>query len=213
MGKKIKKKKKKKFGIKQLKALTNNVGVKKNEINKNVAFISFVEEQFDLSNYNHVYDLCCGKGIVGTYFSLKRNNVTAVDNSGNNKRNQLIKRLDEKFYDFINTSIYDHGHLQNDSLVLSLHACGNLTDKVIELALQSQSDFAVMSCCHGDKQYFSPREIPDVNLVDKLGRDHYADLLRLNYVSEIGYTAGIFEISEDITPKNRIIWGKKKSRE
>jgi len=204
----MKRKKKGDFGIKQLKALLSNVGIKRNEIDKNLSFISFVEENFD-RDYEMTYDLCCGKGVVGTYFSLKRNHVTAIDNNGNNKRSQLIKRLDERFYCFLDQDIYSSTDLQSGSLVLSLHACGNLTDRVIELALRSNSDFAVMSCCHGDRQYFTPANMPDESLVDKLGRDHYMDLVRRNYVAEKGYNTGIFEVPEELTPKNRIIWGKR----
>jgi len=65
-----------------------------------------------------------------------------------------------------------------------------------------------MSCCHGDRIYFSPKIIPNPQVIEKHGRDVYMDQIRLNYVLEQGYTAGIAEIPKEITPKNRIIWGR-----
>lgn len=174
------------------------------EIDKVNAFIGVVDKRFDLGQYGRIYDMCCGNGFLGVHFNKP---VYGVDNARNRRRQEIVAQ--SPGYEFEQRDIWDHMVLEPGSLVLAIHACGNLTDRVIELALNSSNDFAVMTCCHGDRQYFSPKDRPDHWLALQLGRDHYADLLRAAYVSEQGYDSGIEFIDEAITPKNRIVWGSK----
>ena len=174
------------------------------EVEKVNAFIGVVSGKFDLRQYERIYDMCCGNGFLGVHFNKP---VYGVDNARNRKRSEIVGQSSS--YEFEERDIWEPMVLEPRSLVLAIHACGNLSDRVIELALESSNDFAVMTCCHGDRQYFSPRERPDHWLALDLGRDHYADLLRVAYVREQGYDSGIEFIDERITPKNRIIWGSR----
>ncbi len=176
------------------------------EMRKFLSFATFVEDQFNLNRYAQIYDLCCGVGAAGIYFSKLGKDVIALDNQDNTRRTRLLNEMGES-YQFIKQSIFDLPRLLPNSLVLSIHACGSLTDRVIELSIASKNDFAVMSCCHGDRVYFTPQELPSNKIVEERGRDYHQDMLRLQFIREQDYLAGIYEIPAEITPKNRIIWG------
>ena len=176
------------------------------ETNKNLFFVTFVKDQFKLERYDQVYDLCCGLGLSGIYFYKLGKKVIALDNQENTRRTILLNAVGED-YRFSNQDIWKLDNLYSNSLILSIHACGNLTDRVIELSMASKNDFAVMSCCHGDKIYFTPQELPSNKIVEERGRDYYQDMLRLQFIRERDYIEGIYEIPAEITPKNRIIWG------
>ncbi len=161
------------------------------------SFIEIVQETFNLDDYKTIYDICSGKGYLAEKLQAKERNVIAIDIREPKVRiNYVIKDIWEDF------------NLQKRSLVLAIHACGTLTDRVIELAIDSQSDFAVMSCCHNDKVYFSPMTWPDNRIALMQGRDVFVDHVRMYHARESGYESGIETIDPNITKKNRIIWGR-----
>jgi len=171
---------------------------------KNAHFLGVVNFLFNLSQYHIIYDLACGKGELAYILYLEGYSVRAID----------IARRNSPFLEDINFHQYDlrkELRFGQNSLVLSVHACGTLTDRIIQLALESQNDFAVMSCCHSDQIYFCPQNMPSSKLLNIMGRDEYLDQIRLSYILEQKYQAGIAKIEPGITPKNRIIWGKAKN--
>jgi len=111
--------------------------IKSREQRKYFSFIYFLEQGFDLNRYDYIYDLCCGKGILSTYLAEQRLNVTGIDIK------QRERYWSSKSVNFISKNIYEPINLENNSLLISIHACGNLTDRIIELALASKNDFAV----------------------------------------------------------------------
>lgn len=171
------------------------------DLQKNNKFFGFISKHFKLREYDHIYDLCCGRADLSYKLSLEHQ-VIALD------KRDVRKHFGD--YQFIQQDLYALETVPRDSLLVSVHACGGLTDKIIVLALESKSDFAIMTCCHNDRIYFSPRKLPSPEIIEREGRDSYLDLVRLSYILEQGYQAGIFEIPKEITPKNRIIWGKEK---
>lgn len=183
-------------------------GIKQRELDKNLSFAHFVENEFTLEKYNPIYDLCCGKGILGRYLSEKGYNVVGIDHHHGSKLDKLMLPIPPKYF-FYRENLWNLKELVPHSLVLSLHACGSLTDKVIELSINSESDFAVISCCHSDRIYFSPKEPVHAEMAETKGRDYYQDLIRVQFIKEQGYLAGMTTIGIN-SPKNRIIWGKKR---
>lgn len=87
------------------------------------------------------------------------------------------------------------------SLVVSVHACGPLTDQVLDLAIQARSRVAVLPCCH------------DLKTCDTGGLEGWMngplaiDAARVARLREAGYRVQTALIPEDITPKNRLLMG------
>ena len=89
----------------------------------------------------------------------------------------------------------------SDSLVVSVHACGVLTDKVLDVALAARSRVAVLPCCH------------DLRACDLgpfagwLDGPLAVDVTRAARLQQAGYTVQTAQIPAEITPKNRLLLG------
>eukprot|EP00899_Mesostigma_viride_P018137 jgi/Mesvir1/26324/Mv22504-RA.1 len=94
--------------------------------------------------------------------------------------------------------------LPGDTLVLACHACSHLTDIILDICATKRVDFAVMPCCHKDR---------DGNQVTvaaaSLGIPMAAamDLVRFGRMQQLGYTVRWRTIDPAITPHNRILCG------
>jgi len=95
--------------------------------------------------------------------------------------------------------IEDCAALDGSSLVVSIHACGALSDTVIERAINSQSRLAIMPCCHDiaatDAGY----------LLGWLRPELAVDVARANRLGHCGYRVHTATIPADITPQNRLL--------
>jgi hypothetical protein len=66
---------------------------------------------------------------------------------------------------FVEADAFSYTPTNRHDLVLSLHGCGNLTDRVIDIAIQLSSDVICIPCCYGKVKrkeddagsYFLPR--------------------------------------------------------
>jgi SAM-dependent methyltransferase len=89
--------------------------------------------------------------------------------------------------------------LEQDDLIVSVHACGGLTDLVLERAMAVGARVAVLPCCH------------DLNKADLGGLQGWLDgplamdVMRCQRLREHGYRIITQQIPVDITPKNRLI--------
>jgi len=95
--------------------------------------------------------------------------------------------------------------LQRDDLIVSVHACGGLTDLVIERALAAGARMAVLPCCH------------DLKGADLGGLQGWMDgplamdAARVARLRAQGYRVITQLIPEDITPKNRLLLAEPES--
>lgn len=86
-----------------------------------------------------------------------------------------------------------------DDVVVSAHACGALTDAVIERAVAARAKLAVLPCCH------------DAETCDTGGLSGWMDealaidATRAARLSAAGYTVRSQTIPDAITPKNRLL--------
>ena len=86
-------------------------------------------------------------------------------------------------------------------VVVSCHACGALTDQVIEFAIAARAHLAVLPCCH------------DAGTCDDGGLGGWMDLTlaidatRAARLRAAGYRVRTQSIPADITPKNRLLLG------
>jgi hypothetical protein len=94
--------------------------------------------------------------------------------------------------------------LERDDLVVSVHACGGLTDLVLERALSVGARVAVLPCCH------------DLNGRDLGGLQGWldgplaVDVLRAERLRKAGYRVTTQQIPGDITPKNRLLLAERR---
>jgi hypothetical protein len=91
--------------------------------------------------------------------------------------------------------------IEPGDLVVSVHACGALTDAVIERALEARARLAVLPCCH------------DARACDAGGLDGWMDAAlaidatRASRLTRAGYRVRTQTIPSAITPKNRLLLG------
>lgn len=91
--------------------------------------------------------------------------------------------------------------LGSDDLVVSVHACGALTDTVIARAVAARARLAVLPCCH------------DVQTCETGGLEGWMDsalaidVTRASRLAQAGYRVRTRAIPTEITPKNRLLLG------
>ena len=102
--------------------------------------------------------------------------------------------------DFLSREI-DDVELSADDVVVSSHACGRLTDLVLERAAAARARVAVLPCCH------------DVDVCDAgdlsgwLDASMVIDAVRALRLRDRGYRIWTQSIPAAITPKNRMLLG------
>lgn len=91
--------------------------------------------------------------------------------------------------------------LHADDVVVSSHACGALTDQVLEAAAAIQAPVAVLPCCHdADTCDAGP-------LTGWMDLPLAVDALRAIRLETRGYRVWTQTIPEAVTPKNRLLLG------
>jgi len=86
-----------------------------------------------------------------------------------------------------------------DDVLVSIHACGALTDRVLETAVASGARVAVLPCCHDF-------ETCDAGaLAGWMDRALAIDVIRALRVEGQGYRVWTQTIPADVTPKNRLL--------
>jgi SAM-dependent methyltransferase len=104
---------------------------------------------------------------------------------------------------FASASIDDFP-IRPDDLVVSSHACGALTDLVLDRAVAARARVAVLPCCHN-------LAAAQVNGADKFAawadRALAIDIARAAKLQQRGYEIWTQAIPAEITPKNRLLLG------
>jgi len=91
--------------------------------------------------------------------------------------------------------------IQPDDLVVSCHACGSLTDLVLERAAAGRARVAVLPCCHDLARGDSG------DLAGWVDGPLAIDIMRAVRLRQQGYRVWTQSIPADITPKNRLLIG------
>jgi hypothetical protein len=89
--------------------------------------------------------------------------------------------------------------IEQADVVVSCHACGALTDRIIDAAVVAHAGLAVLPCCH-DEDTCDSGDLTgwmDVSLA--------IDSVRALKLRSSGYAVRTQSISAAITPKNRLI--------
>jgi SAM-dependent methyltransferase len=157
-----------------------------------------------------VVDLACGHGLLAQILLLLDDSsplALAVDRRIPEQAARLAACLEESWprlagrVEFVEQDLAQVA-LKRDDLVVSVHACGGLTDLVLERAMAAGARVAVLPCCH------------DLDAGDPGGLQGWLDgplaqdVLRATRLREMGYRVVTQLIPGDITPKNRLLLGE-----
>ncbi len=164
-------------------------------------------QYFDLKQgekLDYVIDFCSGNGLNGFFWLLQQatDKVLFVDNKENSNFRKLetFLNLDKHDYylspEFIQIS-------KTKTIVTAIHACGDLTDTLIDSAIKITKPYAVVPCCYSENN----------TVVDKKFLEYFTtpceciDIARILKTQNSNYKALVREISKYVTDKNRILIG------
>jgi len=154
-----------------------------------------------------VVDLACGHGLLGQLLLLLDDSspfALGIDRHIPISAGRLAVVLEETWprlngrLQLIEAEL-ESVPLERGDLVVSVHACGGLTDLVLERAMAASARVAVLPCCH------------DLNKADLGGLEGWLDgplamdVLRVERLRSHGYRVVTQQIPADITPMNRLI--------
>jgi SAM-dependent methyltransferase len=156
-----------------------------------------------------VVDLACGHGLLAHILLLLDDSSSmalAVDRRIPEQAAKLAACLEETWPRLIGRVEFVEKDLEQvelfpDDLIVSVHACGGLTDLVLERAMAVGARVAVLPCCH------------DLAAGDQGGLQGWLDgplaqdAVRAAILREKGYHVVTQRIPVDITPKNRLLMG------
>lgn len=154
-----------------------------------------------------VVDLACGHGLTAALLLLLDDSspqALAVDcnipASAASLHKSLVKcwpRLENRI-EFIEAPLQKI-ELTPADLVVSVHACGQLTDLVLKRAAAAGTRIAVLPCCH------DLEDADQGSLGGWLDGPLAVDVVRASNLREKGYQIFTQLIPQDITPKNRLL--------
>jgi hypothetical protein len=159
-----------------------------------------------------VVDLCAGHGLLGQIMLLLDNSshdVLVVDRALPASCATLARAMAAEWPKLegrvahLETSL-PHVPLRKDDVVVSIHACGGLTDTVIDLAAASCSRLAVMPCCHDLDRAQSG------GLTGWLNEPLAVDVVRASNLRALGWQVWTQTIPAEITPHNRLLMAERR---
>jgi hypothetical protein len=172
-------------------------------------------------------DCACGHGLVGLLYAAFEPAVTSVL-LVDTRRPESFRKVMESFAEVAPWASkkveYVQGDLRSDALftsfagggdtsdrpvqkgVVGIHACGEVTDVVLDLAVRLGAPVAVMPCCYTGTSAGVPFGVRRA-----LGVGMAADVGRSFRMQAHGYHVDWAAIPSQITPMNRIIIGEPQS--
>jgi hypothetical protein len=91
-------------------------------------------------------------------------------------------------------------------VVVASHACGELTERVLERAVSARARVAVLPCCH----HLSALSVPELS--GWIDGAIAIDIVRALRLKEQGYRIRTQIIPDTITPQNRLLLGEPEAR-
>lgn len=154
-----------------------------------------------------VVDLACGHGLVASILLLLDDSspvALGIDRALPRSAAKLQAALVDAWPRLAGRVELRCGELEEvalaaEDLVVSVHACGALTDRVIDLAISARARLAVLPCCH-DLASGGGAE-----LRGWLDGALAIDVARAAKLQAAGYRVVTQLIPAEITPKNRLL--------
>lgn len=156
-----------------------------------------------------IVDLACGHGLVAHMMLLlddTSEEALAVDRRVPKSAAILAAALSREWPRLLGRIAIDEGEIgavevRSGDVVVSAHACGGLTDEVLDLAVAASSRVAVLPCCQAEGK-------GDLGGVGGWVDGALAiDVTRAARLRAHGYTIYTQTIPKEITPKNRLLLG------
>jgi len=174
-----------------------------------------------------IKDLCCGHGLTGMLFlaclppgRIQNTTIQTILVDQTEPQSHSILRdciseicpwISEETVTFISSPLeeYTLNEVKDEdgaTIVISTHACGSLTDRVIEYGITNAvSSLAVMPCCYTGTDRGAPYGIRRM-----LGVSLSADIRRSFHLQDHDYHVDFASIPKAITPMNRIILAERR---
>lgn len=160
-----------------------------------------------------VFDLAGGHGLVGWLMAIQDRTTTevfVVDQQLPSSAHRLHEALAERWPGLgarIHRIEGDLGActVSSEDRVVAVHACGALTDRVLDLAIGAGASVGVMPCCHAKAKTDAG------GLTGWLDHAVAVDVVRAQRLREAGYRAWTAVIDPAITPMNRVLLGCKEA--
>jgi len=157
-----------------------------------------------------ILDLGCGHGLLAHIMLILDDSskaAIAVDRKIPLNAEKLSNALIQSWPRLKNRVIYKQVSVREitvfpDDIVVSAHACGALTDVIIEMAVKQHARIAVLPCCHNLK------ESSTGGLEGWMDKALAVDTVRALSLRSKGYRIVTQKIPDDITPKNRLLMGE-----
>jgi hypothetical protein len=189
----------------------------------------YVHQHFPQDKYYRIADLACSHGLVSWAWLLLGSQINNNNNNNNHHRsavcvdvrmpgsaekiaNAMLQEWPQfkECWDYVEGSV-DAIVPDSSTLLVGVHACGGLSDKVIRLAIQGHAPLALVPCCHTYKLLL-PEERQKLKLLDNPSTTmtsynlaEYIDSHRIQQLVGAGFEVMEERIPESITPKNRIL--------
>jgi Methyltransferase domain len=157
-----------------------------------------------------VIDLACGHGLLAHLMIIlddSSKTAIAVDNKIPLNAKKLSIALMDAWPRLKDRILFKQAPVQAfsilpDDMVVSAHACGSLTDLILDKAMQQQARIAVLPCCHDLK------ESSTNGLEGWMDKTLAVDTVRAMRLRSHGYRVVTQTIPAEITPKNRLLMGE-----
>ena len=154
-----------------------------------------------------VVDLCAGHGLLGQIMLVLDDSspeVLVVDRALPASCSTLTRTMEAEWPKLrgrvaLRELSFAEVELRDDDVVVSVHACGGLTDAVIGVATAARSRLAVLPCCH------------DLDRADTGGLTAWmsgplaVDVMRATKLRASGWQVWLQTIPAAITPHNRLL--------
>lgn len=160
-----------------------------------------------------VVDLACGHGLVAFLMLILDDSSPAAlcaDKRLPASADRLASALVRAWPRLEGRVVYEEVPLEEVALserdlVVSAHACGALTDRVLDRAVAAGARVSVLPCCHDE-------ETCDTGALDGwLDLSLAIDVTRARRLAERGYVVLTQQIPSTITPKNRLLMGERRA--
>jgi SAM-dependent methyltransferase len=155
-----------------------------------------------------VVDLACGHGLAAAIMLLLDptcEQAVGVDQTLPASANKMLEALRQQWPRLSDLTLtcgaLEQFPLQPTDVVISIHACGALSDQVLERAISARCRVAILPCCH------------DIDRSDIGGLGGWLepalaiDVRRAERLRQAGYAVHTQTIPVTITPKNRLLLG------
>lgn len=156
-----------------------------------------------------VLDLACGHGLLAHIMLLLDDSspsALAVDKAMPPNAGKLSETILSAWPRLRGRIHYHEASIESlvpspEDVVVSSHACGKLTDCIIDRAIQGGARLAVLPCCHDLARSETG------GLTGWIDGPLAVDVMRAMRLRHAGYVVVTQHIPGDITPKNRLLMG------